>query len=241
MNDNIIPKFILAAQPEEKIDIPDFFIESQDNIFFEKLKEPEYLRYSGWNMRTLDYPKIKNGTYWEVKNGNIKTIRLYRDGSLVSVADANEDFLGWGAKTYEDYVTSPKLLALALIEYIYEFVQLYKVFLKKFPTTEHVLFKFGFKNVEIWEGKRLILKPNEIYALIRPSNESVDANQIAKDFMTEIPLKLEKDMYNSEVIAYKIVEEIFIRFNISIEKIPYVKQNELGQKVIDVEKIRNIR
>lgn len=241
MSDKIIPQFILAAQPEEQIDIPDFFIESPDNIFFEKLRHPEYLRYTGWNMLTLDYPKIKNGTFWEVKNGDVKTIRLYRDGSLVAIADASEEFLGWGAKNHEDYIKNPSLLALALIEYIYEFINLYKTFIKESPNINSILFKFGFKNVDKWEGKKLVLKPREINISDARYWVSSESPQITKDFMSEIVVKLEEDQYKPEIIAYKIVSEIFTYFNISSDKIPYIKLNELGKKVIDIDKIKKIQ
>jgi hypothetical protein len=240
MNNNIIPKFILAAQPNEKIYIPDFFVESEDNIFFEKLRKPTYLRYMGWNLLTLDYPKIKNGTYWEVKNGDRKTIKLYRDGALVAIGDANEEFLGWGANSHDKYVEYPNLLALALIEYVYEFVELYKIFIEKFPEVKNILIKFGFKNVDTWDGKRLILKPQEVSSLVIPNFDNEKRNFINKDFINEISVTTENNTYNSQIVAYRIVSDIFTTFNIPVDKIPYITENELGQKVIDIEKIKKI-
>lgn len=241
MNSEIIPKFTLAAQPTNKFDLENFFNESPENFFFEKLKNPPHLRYTGWNLLTLDYPKIKNGTFWEVKNGERKTIRLYRDGALVAIGDANEEFLGWGSDK-DKYIEYPKLLALALIEYVFEFVRLYKECLSKCPPINQVIFKFGFKNVDTWEGKRLILKPSRAgeFLLDDWSGDGTERNLIARDITREITVSVTDNGYDSEQVAYQILSEIFAVFGISPEKIPYMKDSALG-KVVDSEQIRNIQ
>ena len=243
MNNDIIPKFVLAAQPMTKFDLEDFFVETPENVFFEKLRNPSYLRYAGWNLLTLDYPKIRNGTFWEVKNGDRKTIRLFREGSLIAVADATQEFLGWNSEgKYTDY---PKLFALALIEFIYEFVSVYQGFLERYPKVEKIVFKYGFSNIEDWEGKRLILKPQEagykFPELTDWEDEGNERNQITKSFLTESIITLEQNSYRVDEVAFKIVADIFNHFNIPTNQIPYTKLNKEGQKVIDYNRIQNLQ
>src|SRR5258706_14298105 len=88
------PLYILAAAPNKKITIPNFL--NENNSFVKLIKDPPYLRYMGWNMLTLDIPKLIEGHSWEVKNGDRKTFRFYRDGSFVAIVYADNTFLGWG-------------------------------------------------------------------------------------------------------------------------------------------------
>ena len=48
MTNNQIPLIVLGVEPEEKIKVENFF-EEKNNPFYEILKSPPYLRYSGWN------------------------------------------------------------------------------------------------------------------------------------------------------------------------------------------------
>src|SRR3990172_2392837 len=114
MDNNLIPKFVLAAEPKEELLLPDFF--SEENVFYKILKDPPgYLRYTGWNLLTLDKPRIREGKYWEVTNGERKKIRLFKDGSLVAVAYADNSFLGWGQDD-KAFHNSPRINTVALIE-----------------------------------------------------------------------------------------------------------------------------
>jgi len=227
-----VPLIILAATPLEKVSADNFF--SEDSNFFRLMKDPPYLRYMGWNMLTLDYPKIIDGLYWEVKNGDRKTARLYKDGSFVTFAYADNSFLGWG-KSDEDFAKFPKLNTLALIEYVYEFTELYRNFLTQFEGVRQVRFKIGIKNSLVGD-KPLYLTPTKVNDFLYSFENN--PGELKKDFLSEITIDIDKgNVYDSERVAFQLLSEIFVRFNISSDKIPYaVEENNI--KKISAEEIK---
>lgn len=231
MSNNIkSPLFILGAAPTKKIELPDFF--QEDGSFFKLLKDPPYLRYSGWNLLTLDYPKIVDGQCWEVRNGDRKTIRLYRDGSFVAVAYADNTFLGWG-QSDEDFKNSPRLNSLAIIEYVYEFVELYRNLLSNLNSAMEIRFDVSVKNSKV-EDKNLYLVAQRVndpfYGLMGETGE------LKKDFDEQIFTEFQIDNKDSsKYIAFKILEKLFNRFSIASNKIPYTKVDEANRRFVDID------
>lgn len=223
----------MGAEPDKQIALDNFFNES-DNPLYNLLKNPPYLRYSGWNLLTLDWPKIKDGKCWEVKNGDRKTIRIYRDGSLVAIAYANDSFLGWGS-SHEDFLKFPQLNSLAVIEYIYEFVELYKKMLEHIPHVKKIKFKVGIKNADKWGGKKLYLKPKEVTDLWYKSDfDNTSVSPVTNDFYEGIETD---SSYDSKYVAYKLVAEFFVHFGIPPDKIPYTKKDDKGVGYINIGRI----
>lgn len=226
------PLFILGVAPSNRVEIPNFF--QEDSVFFKLLKEPPYLRYMGWNMLTLDQPKIIDGQCWEVRNGDRKTIRLYRDGSFVAITYADNTFLGWG-QSDEDFLKHPRLNTLAVIEYVYEFVELYKNILIHMPQVKVIRFDIRIKNSKV-DNQSMFLIPRKINDPFYSA--SFDGGTISGDFDTTIISPTEADnQYESKYIAYKILSEVFNRFGIASDKIPYTKKDNEGISYIDVEQI----
>lgn len=237
-NNNYIPPLIvMGGEPFEKVVFDNFFSE-ENNPLFNLLKNPPYLRYSGWNLLTLDWPKIKDGTNWEVKNGDRKTVRLYKDGSLIAIAYADDSFLGWG-QDHDKFLQFPQLNSLAVIEYIYEFVELYRKMLDNFPKLKRVKFKVGIKNASTWEGKKLYLRPYEVGALFYSFDfdDYSSMTAVTNDFYEGIEVAISDKIYDSKYVAYQLVSEFFIHFGISPDKIPYTKKDSNGVFYIDIEKI----
>lgn len=226
------PLFILGAAPSTKVEIPDFF--RQDSNLFRLLKDPPYLRYMGWNMLTLDQPKIIDGQCWEVRNGDRKTIRLYRDGSFVAITYADNTFLGWG-QSDEDFLKHPRLNTLAVIEYVYEFIELYRNMLMHIPQVRGIKFDVGIKNSKV-NNQSMFLIPRKISDPFYSA--SFDIGTISEDFDTTITSPTKADnQYESKYIAYKILSEVFNRFRISSDKMPYTKKDDKGDNYIDIEQI----
>lgn len=235
-NTYIPPLIVLGVEPREKINLENFFAE-ENNPLRDLLKEPPYLRYSGWNLLTLDWSKIKDGKCWEVKNGDRKTIRLYRDGSLIAIAYADDSFLGWG-QDHNKFVEYPQLNSLAVVEYIYEFVELYKKMLTHFPKVKRVKFNIGIKNASLWEGKKLFLKPKEVHDLFYRSDfDDASTVNVTNDFYEKVDTDITNIIYDSKYVAFRVLSELFIHFGISPDKIPYTKKNDKGKGYVDVEKI----
>lgn len=227
------PLIVLGIEPLDEVSVQNFFSE-ENNPLYDLLKNPPYLRYSGWNLLTLDTPRIKDGKCWEVKNGDRKTIRFYKNGSLVAIAYADDSFLGWG-KDHDEFVKIPQLNSMAIIEYIYEFVNLYKNFLAHFPDLKKIRIGIGIKNVDTWEGKKLLLRPQRVDALFyRIESENFEVYKLTHDFYESITSKVD---YEPKYLAYELVSQLFIQFGISPDKIPYTKRDTKGFGYIDIEDI----
>lgn len=223
------PLFILGAAPTTKVEVQDFF--NENNPFAKLLKEPPYLRYMGWNMLTFDHPKIIDGQAWEVRNGDRKTFRFYRDGSLVAVVYADNSFLGWG-QTDEEFQNNPKLNPLAVIEYVYEFVELYRNILENIEGVGGIRFELSIKNSKVGD-KNLYIIPRKlddpfpfVHGLSGKLNNDFGA-QVFTDFQTS-----NKD--SSKFVSFKILEELFARFSLPSNEIPYTKIDDVGRRYVDI-------
>ncbi|MHB1376041.1 MAG: hypothetical protein ACYCXB_01250 [Candidatus Humimicrobiaceae bacterium] len=235
-NNYIPPLIIMGAEPSNKI-TPDNFFVLGNNPLYNLLKNPPYLRYSGWNLLTLDLPKISDGKCWEVKNGDRKTIRLYRDGSLIAIAYADDSFLGWG-QDHNAFLRFPLLNSLAIIEYTYEFVELYKNLLENLPKSKKVKFKVGIKNANSREAQKLYLKPYEVTAFeYRLDYNDSSLTPVTSDFYEIVDVFISDEIYNSRYIAFQLVSVFFLHFNIPIDKIPYTKKDDKGIGYVDIDKI----
>lgn len=224
------PLFILAAAPTTNIKMLDFF--SEENHYAKLLKDPPYLRYMGWNMLTLDQPKIIDGKAWEVRNGDRKTFRFYRDGSFVAVVYADNSFLGWG-QSDEDFQNNPRINSLALIEYVYEFVELYRNILVSFSDKKEVRFDLAIKNSKVGE--------KHLYAVSQKINDPFYARvgeigELSDDFEAQVFTDFQLDNKDSsKFIAFKILAEFFGRFGISSDKIPYTNVDDGNRRYVDIE------
>jgi len=234
MSTNSAPLFVLAAAPTTKVEIPDFF--SENNPYAKLLKDPPYLRYMGWNMLTLDHPKIIDGQAWEVRNGDRKTFRFYRDGSLVAVVYADNSFLGWG-QSEQNFQESPRLNTLAVIEYVYEFVELYRNMLENFDEVKEVRFDLSIKNSRVGN------KP--LFAVAQRINDPFygmmgETGELSKDFEAQVFTSFQADNKDSsKFVAFKIIEELFGRFGIPSDKLPYTKVDDVGRRYIDTDSFPN--
>lgn len=223
------PLFILGAAPTSKITISNFFAE--ENEFVKLLEKPPYIRYMGWNMLTLDHPKIVDGQAWEVRNGDRKTFRFYRDASLVAVVYADNSFLGWG-QSDEDFQNSPKLNVLAVIEYVYEFVELYRNMLINFEGVKEVRFNIAIKNSKVGD-KNLYIVPRHLDDPFPTVHGTTGT--LSKDFEAQIPTDFQADNKDSsKFVAFKILEELFGRFGISSDKIPYTNIDDVNRRYVDI-------
>ncbi len=229
------PKLILAIQPNNNIEIPDFF--NSNSQVVELLKKPHYLRYSGWNMLTLDNPKIYKGQAWEVKNGDVKTIRVYKNGGLVTIALLDDEYLGWGQER-EAYLNNPKINALAFVEYCYEFAQLYSDLLRNFEEVNEINVAISMINLALDNQKKVWLSPFELGTggeVFKYFQEEYKKN-LPGDFEISFLYKITDNKFNPNDLGYKIIEQTYLQFGISTDKIPYSKFED-SKKVIDTDKI----
>jgi hypothetical protein len=189
------------------------------------LESPPKIREHGFGLRHFDRAKIINGKFCRVTGATWKAIDLYRDGVLLAALEADEEFLCWAMK---DLVFNP----VALIESIYNFVQLYECVIKDMTEKpKKICFKIDLRNLHL-NGKKNRLFEGDLYNRFGHLRDAPDNNCSA---ILEVELK---DFELSKV-AYNVTEEIYLFFGIEAEGIPYTKETN-GIKSIDAEQIKSV-
>ncbi len=215
---------ILSAHPHPLTELGSIFSNNPDSIR-RKLENPPYLRYSGWNINTLDQSRIVKGKSIRVKNGDRKVIDLYRDGGMIFVCLADEKFLAWSGTETNQFIYS-----LSLIEVVYEFVRFYKLVTEDMKTAPaKVTLKARFKNMYL----------NNVITRISPyklNSSQVPLPVDAPEDDFEVVVDCDFADFNVGKMAYRLVEEIYLRFGIETNIIPYTKDVG-GVKEIDPEQI----
>lgn len=228
------PFYILAVAPMQPSTINKFFEPGEGSVT-ELLKHPEKLRNMGWDLRTLDTPRIVKGEYLQVRNGERKLINLYEDGTLIFRALADHTFLGHG-QGEEGFKENPRLNPMAVIEVTYNFVDFYKKLVFYFSSKPiDVKFKVEFKNA-FFGGKKIYLNPYGLKSL--EWRDDYDQHLASEENMSkEIIVKVE-DLLNSPAhVAYELVQKLYLWFGFDPNKIPYTSKDEEGKRFIDVKKI----
>jgi hypothetical protein len=215
---------ILSAYPYPLTELRTVFSSSPDSIR-RKLENPPYLRYSGWNINTLDQSRIVQGKAIRVKNGDRKVIDLYRDGGMIFSCLADEKFLAWTGTATRQFFYS-----LSLIEVIYEFVRFYKLVTEDMKTSPvEITLKARFKNMHL----------NNVITGISPYK--LNSNQVplpvnAPTDEFEVMVDCNFTDFDAGKMAYRLVEEIYLSFGVETNIIPYAKDTN-GVKEIDPEQI----
>lgn len=223
---------ILAAYIKNNVvELKSLFTDVEGSIK-RKLENPPVnagqIRSGGWSLETLDRGKIIEGQLVRVMNGVVKTIDLYKDGTLVFTGLADEEFLAWASKD------GLKINSLALIELVYNFISFYREVINDLSEQPNMIsIKFGFINMWL-NNKKSYLVPGPIGSLFN----KYDAPQ--NKYFSE-PIDFNIKVFNKSKIAYKVVEEIYLWFGIPLDNknIPYTKKIKDSSTIIDVNKIKN--
>ena len=230
------PKYILSVRPLGNINVSKFFEEG--NPLFVILKDPLYLRYSGWNTLTKDFPKLRGGEFWEVRNGDKKVLRAYSDASFISMVSASEDFLGWGVneKNTDEGVL---INTLAIVEYTYEFVSTYNQMLKKLNIGDFMELEFiiSMRDIVFAANKKLVLVAGRIKDPFYPLAIH-EKGETMVDFSKALRVTIEKSKFDVGLITFKILEIVFAHFGIASNNIPYISINpDTNVKFVDIAEI----
>lgn len=219
--------FILTGFTSEQVSIPAWIDSSADVV--KALENPSELRYGGWNLNTGgNRSHIIRGELRRVVAQQHKILDLYRDGTTVFAVSAESDFLAWGREQ-----SDLKINSLALIETIYNFTAFYGVVINNFDLKPSEIFiRIDFHNMHL-KGEKTFMVPYAVGAFSRPPYQSPN------DTWNKT-LKFEVENFDVSIVAYQIVQEIYLWFGMDIEMIPYVSDKN-GQKIIDCEQIKNIK
>lgn len=232
------PLYIIIAKPLNNCKINNFFSADVGGVKH-MLEHPSGLRYAGWDLETLDNAKLVKGEYYEVINGDRKKIRLYEDGTLIMKVSANQNFLGWG-RSPDNFLKSPRLNPVALIEITYNFVYFYSKLINFFNNeSRDIKFVIQFRDTFLSENKKLYLNPYGTDSL----NFAFDdyPQESPEDFMEKDTLFLSQEIVNNSAkCSYELIKKVYNWFGITDEKIPLKIKDENGFDVIDIEKIKKM-
>lgn len=221
---------IISAVPSPSGQLKTVFASSGDSIR-RKLENPPQLRAYGWDLTHHDQAKIMKGEAIRVTNGNRKVVDLYRDGMMIAAAPADGSFLAWGRNDNKQ-----RLNPLALIEYVYSFLNFYSLVLQDFekpPTSIAVrveLHRMHLDNTTSTLGPHGMKSMSQQFGT--DDQPAPDADGV---FALEVPIS----EFNPSCLLFDVVKEIYLWFGIEEDKIPYFK-NENGVRVLDVDSIAKI-
>lgn len=227
---------ILIATPKEKLGELKSLFTNEEGSIKKRLENPQLnagkIRYMGWDLETLDQGKIIEGQFIRVKNGDRKTIDLYKDGTLILSALADENFLAHASKD------GLKINSIAMIELVYNFISFYREVIEDLTIKPDAIL-VEFRLVNMWfNNEKSYLTAGPIDARFPSDKHEAPANNCSLE--SPINFKVE-DFENGKIgeIAYKVVKEIYLHFGISLDNgnIPYTK-TENSVVSIDIEKIK---
>jgi hypothetical protein len=226
------PVYFLAAAPTTNAEITSIF-QAQSEVV-QHLNTPPEIRRGGFDLDVGATSRIIRGELRRAVNPG-KLLELWRDGTLIFVADGGYDFLCWGryAKTGSRLRINP----IVLIESTYLFVTLGKtVFRNATPPTEGIQFWLGFGNMCI-DTKPSYLIPGPVGSFgWEFGSGSHDAPACSQTFTIKWP---KKELAPGE-IAYLLVREVYRWFGFEDHHIPYTATVD-DRIVIDAEKIRSLQ
>jgi len=227
LKDNIT--YVLYGYPDIDLEIKGLFESRQANIV-KLIDGPPVLRYAGFDISTYEQSRIIDG---EVRRSIIKPYKLlevWRDGLIIFVAPGDDDFLCWGNYNKQDLL---KVNTIALVESVYLFI-LFITEVFKAGEVPKCDVHIGLQVLNIPKGRKFGLpkRPHQFFA-------NFDLAYIQSDvIIAEETIRWNQEKV--EVLAYRILCGFYRKFGLEDEFIPYVKEVD-GQKVIDVDKIRNLR
>ena len=219
---------ILAAYSKDgKGELKTLFTEKENSIK-RQLERPPIIRHGGWSLETLDRGKIIEGQLVRVMNG-VETIDLYKDGTLVFIGLADEEFLAWASKD------GLKINSLALIELVYNFISFYKEVINDLSEQPNMIsVKFAFINMWL-NDKKNYLTPGPIGGFF------YDKHDAPQDKYFSEPINFNIKGFNESKIAYEFVKEIYLWFGTPLNNgnIPYTKKLKDSSTIIDIDQIKN--
>lgn len=227
------PVFVYTARPSTRVRLRGLF---ERGPLKEAIEKPETLRYAGFNLETQEQARIVKGEYLEIALGDWKTIQLYEDGMLLAKVKADADFLAWGSRSDEGFEKRPRLNPLALIEFTYSFVDVFRHVLEHAePQPATCVLQVTIQNA-FRADERLYLNPYGLETIPHLVDQiRYRAPEDAGEVETQVDTVLIRD--NTPRAAYRFVERIYLWFGVPTDKIPYVTGAD-DARVIDVSMLR---
>jgi hypothetical protein len=192
------------------------------------LESPPKIRDRGFGLRVSEKARIIKGLFCRVTGGRRKIIDLYKYGVLIAGFKADIDFLCWAF----DLIFNP----VALIESLYNFVQLYECVIKDMTEKPNkIIFRIDFRNLHLDNEKNKLAEGS----LENVKHAFADEIRSAPEDNWSDTLEVELEDFDLSKVAYHLTEMIYLFFGHDVEAIPYTKEID-GIKSIDIEQIKSI-
>jgi len=232
------PTYVLAAAPREKAKLRNLF-QSGPGTIMELMQNPGYTRASGWDLRTLDDPRIVEGKFLEVGYSDYKLIRTYEDGTVVLRAAADHSLLGWGREEIQ-FEQKPRLNPVALIELTYHFALFYRALLAHFTVVPPaIMFTAELHGAILSNGQHLYLIPYGIDTFAwKFDSDKYPAPKA--DMSKQVEVNSELLQSKPGAIAYKLIEMVYTWFGMPTNQIPYVNATGTQEPEVRVESLERV-
>jgi hypothetical protein len=229
------PYLYLAVAPHTHARVPTL---TRTDGVRTKLESPPFTRYDGWNLITLERAQLVRGERLSVSNGTRKYLDMFADGTFL-VFGGFRSLLGWrgNRRSFDDV---PKINALALIEFVCNFVLVYDD-LREFvdPRPDTLRLAIGVRHAHFGEQRVLYLLPGPIHNLDYQFDDLEEERFPAPEshWRDHVDATVDDDgRLDVGATAYKLVALLYHWFGLTDEQIPYREQE---RDAIDLEQIQN--
>jgi hypothetical protein len=217
------PVFILAAAPEQMIELESLF-STRDADVVRLLEDPPHLRPSGFGPDAGINSRIVEGKCRRAVVPQYKLLEVWRDGTVIMVAAGDAEFLAWGNRSGEKL----RINQLVLIECNYLFAVLVRELLHKAtPVPTSMLFRLGIRRMTVKD--RCLLFPGPLTRFPHGAKPAP-----GPDVSFDTIGKAEED---PGYLSFKLVANLYHWFSFEDDQIPYTSLNENGKPFIDRAKI----
>jgi hypothetical protein len=225
------PAFVLAALPIQKVEIRGLF-ESRSAPVVCWLEHPPKLRELSFGLECGERARIVRGQMRRVATAGYKSLELWRDGTLIFVATAGNDFLSWASPKRGPQRLNPVVLA----ESTYLFAELSRlVFEHAEPQPEKIEYRVELRGMA-GHGGPLVLIPGPVGTFDwRSGHRKYDPPEPELRRTHASPLS---DL-RPGAVAFSLLVEVYRWYGIEDRQIPYAEQ--VGESFeVSAAKIRDI-
>lgn len=230
------PLFLLGSRPTMPAQFRDLFSAGPGSII-EMLKNPPHPRELGWDLRTLDDPRVVKGEYVEVGRPDYKLIQAHRDGSFLLRGTAGENLLSWASSRSK--FPGLRINPVVVAELTYHFVQFSSQLLPHFvEQPSQIQLSIGLRHAHLSEEERLYVLPYEVDT--SGWKWAHEVNVAPEDEMNrDVVVNTTELISHCDEAAYKLVAEFYAWFGVTSNAIPYSVTVD-GRRAIDLAKIMAI-
>ena len=218
------PTLVFAATPRPDVDASQMFASEDDPVTLALVHPPE-IRAMGFDLTTHQHPDIVRGLSRRSLLRSYKALELWRDGTLVFVATAGEEFLCWGERAPNEQL---RVHPVALIEATYLFCKLAST-LFAIPRLQprEVAYTVHLRRMCIGSQPPLLAPGPRRPRMTRDYRPGPGCE--ADWFLEDSPLA------DPASVAFDLVKQVYAWFGHTYDRIPYVTDCR-----IDVDAIRQL-